>query len=121
MAVPGLHDIVNRYRPCDVFNMDETGLFFRMSADTTIGTVEAFASKKEKSRITVAFAYNADGSCKLEPLFLGTAKKTRCFLRRSADQQERDYFQVCCPLFLLRFLIVFYVRTGFGLDESRLE
>ena len=78
-AMPGLQDVIKRYDPCDVFNMDETGLFYRMPADKTISRNAIPGLKKEKSRITVAFAVNADGSERLIPFFIGNAKQPRCF------------------------------------------
>jgi hypothetical protein len=34
--LPGLRDLISQYLPADVFNMDETGLFYRMSPNRTI-------------------------------------------------------------------------------------
>ncbi|XP_042913701.1 tigger transposable element-derived protein 6-like [Parasteatoda tepidariorum] len=31
-----LKDVLQRYNPCDVFNLDETGLFFRLVPDKTL-------------------------------------------------------------------------------------
>ena len=56
------------YDACDVYNMDECGVFYRMQPDRSIGSKKTKGVKKEKSRITVALAVNADGSHKL-PLF----------------------------------------------------
>ena len=65
--------------------MDETGLFYSLVPDRTIAQQRSAGCKKEKTRITLALTANADGTEKLPPLFIGHAKKPRCFNRRSGD------------------------------------
>ncbi|OQR87644.1 tigger transposable element-derived protein 6-like [Achlya hypogyna] len=60
----------NGYDINDIFNFDETG------------------SKQSKTRITLALGTNATGTDKLPPLFIGHAKKPRCF---SAPPQDIGY------------------------------
>ena len=52
----------------DVFNCDETGLFYRMLPSKSL-TVSgsAQATKKVKDRITILLCTNADGSNKMKP------------------------------------------------------
>ena len=38
-----------------------------------------------QSRITIALTANADGSDKLQPFFIGKAKKLRCFEKKSGQ------------------------------------
>ena len=47
--------------------------------DRGLATIQMSGKKKEKTRITIGFACNADGSDKFEPFFIGKAKKPRCF------------------------------------------
>jgi hypothetical protein len=47
--------------------------------------------KKEKFRITLGFACNADGSEKLLLLFIGKAKKPRCFGKETPEQRGFHY------------------------------
>jgi len=47
--------------------------------------------KKEKFRITIAFACNADGSEKLQPIYIGKSKKPRCFKKESPEQRGFYY------------------------------
>ena len=54
--------------------MNETGLFYRISPSKTIAARQKKGSKKDKTRITVAFTANADGSQRLPPFFLGRSK-----------------------------------------------
>lgn len=43
--------------------------------DQGLATIQMSGKKKEKTRITIGFACNADGSDKFEPFFIGKAKK----------------------------------------------
>jgi len=42
--------------------------------------------KREKFRITIAFACNADGSEHLPPIYIGKSKLPCCFKKRTPDQ-----------------------------------
>jgi hypothetical protein len=42
--------------------------------------------KKDKFRITMAFACNADGSERLPPIYIGKSKKPRCFKTQTPAQ-----------------------------------
>jgi hypothetical protein len=42
--------------------------------------------KKDKFRITMAFACNADGSERFPPVYIGRSKKPRCFKGRTPAQ-----------------------------------
>lgn len=83
--LPDIIAEIAKYRRCDVFNMDETGLAYRMAPDRTISTRQVSGSKKEKSRITIAFTANSDGSEKLPPLFIGHSRQPHAFKKKSAD------------------------------------
>jgi hypothetical protein len=48
--------------------------------------------KKEKFRITIGLACNADGSERLEPFFIGKAKKPQCF-KKGTPEQCGFYYQ----------------------------
>jgi len=45
--------------------------------DHGLATKQMSGKKKDKFRITISFACNADGSEKLEPIFIGQSKKPR--------------------------------------------
>lgn len=76
-----LKDVLQRYNPCDVFNLDETGLFFRLVPDKTLTFQSEGCSggKKSKQRVTVLLGANMDGSEKLKPLVIDKSAKPRCF------------------------------------------
>ena len=68
------------FAPKDVFNIDETELFFRMLPDRSLSTVEyTKGPKKAKDRITVALCCSSDGSEKMKPYVIRKALKPRCF------------------------------------------
>ncbi|XP_036344810.1 jerky protein homolog-like [Rhagoletis pomonella] len=65
-----------------IYNVDETGLFYRCLPDKTyVSLFEKTAPgyKIQKERISVLLGVNADGSHKLMPLVIGKAKKPRSF------------------------------------------
>jgi hypothetical protein len=70
----------------DIYNMDETGLFYNLAPDTTISRRQIEGSKKDKTRLTIGFTCNADGSDCLPPLFIGHAAKPRCFNKKSGAE-----------------------------------
>ena len=80
------------YAPCDIYNMDETGLFFSMPPDRTLASQQMSGTKADKERITVAFCANADGSDIRKPLFIGRAKQPRAFKSLSYKHYGLYYF-----------------------------
>ena len=85
-ALPDIQAAINKFSPQDVFNMDETGLFFCMTLDRTIATRQLEGMKKDKTRISIALCVNADGSEKLELLIIGHAAKPRAFNKKTGEQ-----------------------------------
>ena len=59
------------YSPRDIFNCDETGLYWKRIPDRSLATRSLPGRKKEKARISALFCCNADGSEKLKPWFIG--------------------------------------------------
>ncbi|KAF0696620.1 Aste57867_12645 [Aphanomyces stellatus] len=79
------------YSARNIYNMDETAFFYCMSPHRSITRNRVPGSKKSKKRITVALTTNSDGSDHVEPLFIGTAARPRCFRGRSGDDMGFDY------------------------------
>jgi hypothetical protein len=69
----------SNYHPRDIFNMDETGLFWKLQPDRSLATKQTSGGKKSKDRITIALCANGDGSEKLNPWIIGRSKNPRCF------------------------------------------
>jgi len=74
-----LRQIIGEYDLANVYNADETSLFFRMPPNMTLATGKTSGAKRDKSRITVLLACNATGSDKLKPLVIGKAGRPHCF------------------------------------------
>jgi len=58
--------------PEDVFNIDETGLFYR------IGSYAILATSSVKDRITVALTAKSTGSVKIKPFVIARVARPRC-------------------------------------------
>ncbi|GFR89237.1 ATP-dependent 6-phosphofructokinase [Elysia marginata] len=68
-----LRPILEQYRPCDIFNADETGLFYKCLPSRTLVFKEETCSggKLPKDLITLLVATNMDGSEKLPLMTIG--------------------------------------------------
>ncbi|GBO44646.1 Tigger transposable element-derived protein 4, partial [Araneus ventricosus] len=75
--------IVKGYEPKNIFNADETGLFYQCLPDKTamFKDEESRGGKQSKVRLTVLLAANEDGSENLSLLMIGRSKKLRCFVK----------------------------------------
>jgi DDE superfamily endonuclease/Fission yeast centromere protein N-terminal domain/Tc5 transposase DNA-binding domain len=73
----------------DQYNMDETGLLWKLIPDSTLATEQQHGRKLEKNRITLAFACNADGSKKLDPWVVNRHQNPRCFGTKGAGLRGR--------------------------------
>ena len=68
---------LSAYNLRDVFNCDETCLFWKKIPDRSLSTRSLPGRKKEKPRISVLFCSNADGSEHVPIWFIRTAKKKK--------------------------------------------
>ena len=57
-------DLVAIYPPKNVLNMDETGLYWKMSPNYTLVTEASSGGKKSKDRITLTLIINTTGTNK---------------------------------------------------------
>jgi hypothetical protein len=73
-----VRDLAAQYGPENTYNMDETGLFWKLVPERTLATEAGSGGKKSKDRITLALTCNVDGSDKLEPWIIGRSKNPRC-------------------------------------------
>ena len=69
-----LSNILSTYEAKDIFNADETALFWKHTPDQTLAFKgeKPEGRKKKKDRITILVTANMDGSDKLPLLFIGT-------------------------------------------------
>ena len=86
-------EILNGYELDDIYNLDETGCFWRSLPDQGFGEKgkQGKGGKKSKSRVTVAFIVNAKGE-KEDPIVIWTAKKPRCFKSHTMSSLPVTYF-----------------------------
>lgn len=86
---------LSKFSPDDIFNVDETGLFWQLLPNKTLAFKGWFADilhdylllsgerctngKKSKDRITLLVGANMSGTEKLPLLVIGKSKNPRCF------------------------------------------
>ena len=70
--------------------MDETGLFWKATPDTTLATETLSGTKKQKARVSLANCSNADGSDKLPLWVIGASAKPRCFAAARVNIDSLD-------------------------------
>ena len=75
-----LPDLLSGYAPANVFNADETGLYYRAlpNRSMVVRSDPRKGIKTAKERVTVLLACSAAGE-KLTPLLIGKSAKPRCF------------------------------------------
>jgi hypothetical protein len=74
-----LQGILAQYDLADVYNADETALFYRMPPNRTLASGPVRGGRSDKTRITLLFCVNATGTDRLKPLVIGKARRPRCF------------------------------------------
>ena len=94
--VDKLHDLMKEknLQKEQIYNADETGLFWRVLPDKTLaGSHEKDAPgvKKSKDRVTLLCCANATGTHKLKPVLKGKYKKLRCFKRVDTNAFPANY------------------------------
>ena len=76
-----LPQILEGYKPEDVWNVDETGCFWKALPDKGLGQMKAECKggKKSKHRVTIAFFVNAAGESESLPVVIWKSQNPRCF------------------------------------------
>jgi len=85
-----LRAIVVSFPSKDVYNMDETGLFWKATPYTTLATEALSGTKKQKARVSLANCSNADGSDKLHLWIIGSSAQPRCFAKAHVSIASLD-------------------------------
>lgn len=71
----GMRKLTDLYALSNIYNMNETSLYYRQELKKTLSRKKKVSGRKlSKNRLTLCLAVNADGSDKLPPLLIGTAK-----------------------------------------------
>ena len=85
-GIEDVQEVIKCYSPENIFNVDETALFYEMLPNKTLSnTKNNHGLKQSKKRITIIFGVNADGTEKLKPLVIGHSKNPRCFKNFNKD------------------------------------
>lgn len=88
-----LPELMSGYEARDIYNLDESGFFFRSSANKTLRMKggECKGDKTSKERLTVMLCANAVGS-KERALVIGKSKKPRCFKNTNMSMLPVTYY-----------------------------
>lgn len=79
--------IMGQYEKHNLFNFDETAIFYTAAPRSTVAQNGFAGWKEQKKRITVGLLCNADGSMKWEPLIIGHTKRPAAF---KVNDEPRD-------------------------------
>ena len=76
-----LPELLQEYAPRDIYNADETGIYFRAVPDGTLSftTDRLSGRKKAKEHVTALVCANMDGSDKRPLLIIGKSRMPCCF------------------------------------------
>ncbi|XP_046564291.1 tigger transposable element-derived protein 6-like [Haliotis rubra] len=74
-----LKSVLKNYDEDDIFNLDETGLFYKLGPNHTLASKKTPGVKKSKERVTVALCCNATGTIKVKPFMIGKFRRPHCF------------------------------------------
>lgn len=88
-----LPSLLNDYKPEDIYNFDETRIYFRAMPDWTLAhkTDGISGSTKAKDRITALVCANMTGTEKRKLLVIRKSKSPRCF--RGPDTKLRVNYE----------------------------
>ncbi|GBO02410.1 Tigger transposable element-derived protein 4 [Araneus ventricosus] len=84
-------DIIRNYYEKDIFNADETGLFYELTPNQTLKFKgeKYVGGKLSKVRITILVCANMNGSEKQKLTVIGKSQKPRCF--KNVKKLPKDY------------------------------
>src|SRR5437764_1389529 len=87
-----LRQTLRDYDPKDIFNCDETGLFWKMKPSHTISNGPVVRTKQSKDRITILLTCNSTGTEKLRPLFIHKYENPRVLKNISKNSLPVNYY-----------------------------
>ena len=76
-----IRQIASSYAKEDIYNVDETGLFWKLAPNQGLSTQALPGKKKDKSRVSLVFCSNATGTDKVPIWMIGTARRPRTLQR----------------------------------------
>jgi hypothetical protein len=87
-----LHQTLRDYDPKDIFNCDETGLFWKMKPSHTISNGPVAGTKQSKDCVTILFTCNSTGTEKLRPLFIHKYENPRALKNINKNSLPVNYY-----------------------------
>jgi hypothetical protein len=78
-GVIDLKALICRYDLENIYNFDETALFYRLPPNKTLASCSTSGTKESKERISIGLCVNATGSDKCKPVVIAKFKRPRCF------------------------------------------
>lgn len=84
--IAAIQETLKAYEPRDIYNMDETAVFYCNPPTTTIASGRIEGVKQDKTRMTVALTVNADSSDFREPVFIGKTFTQLALKRKTVCQ-----------------------------------
>jgi hypothetical protein len=91
VALPDIRAVVDVYATKDVFNMDETGLYWCLQADNSLATHQLEGRKINKECITLVICANSDINEKIPLTIIGKHLNPRCFKGINCDTLGARY------------------------------
>lgn len=106
------------YLPQQVFNCDETGLFWKRMPKRTFLTQEETklpGHKPMKDRLTLLFCANASGDLKIKPLLVYHSENPRAFRKHKVNKDRMSVlWRSNAKAWVTRVLFVDWVNLAFG-------
>ncbi|RIB13399.1 DDE superfamily endonuclease-domain-containing protein [Gigaspora rosea] len=87
-----LQQLLSDYELRDIWNADETGLFWKMEPARTLARSQIAGHKKEKARVTIFCAINASGTEKMKLSFIHKYKAPRAMKNLNYNNLPVYYF-----------------------------
>ena len=87
-----LRQTLRDYDPKDIFNCDETGLFWKMKLSHTISNGPVVGTKQSKDCVTILLTCNSTGTEKLRPLFIHKYENSRVLKNISKNSLPVNYY-----------------------------
>ena len=87
-----LQELWKDYDPVDIWNMDETGYFFKALPEKGLAEKKSQTrgGKKSKTRPAIAFFVSAAGEKVIEPIVIWRSAKPRCFKKLVKPKRPYD-------------------------------
>jgi hypothetical protein len=87
-----LQDLLAGWDLNNVYNCDETALYWRLEPSKTLARRPLSGTKRSKDRVTVLLACNATGTSKLVPVFIHKFKNPRCMQNIKKNDLPVHYY-----------------------------